>query len=565
MQNKMAYGEKQGKAVLLAAAGLLAAIFSVGGCEMFKRYPYETVNVPREKLNRIEKLDLEAMSTIKEETGPPEQEPTAAEPPKQRELSIEECRAMALKNNLDLKVTSYESPMAQEGVRLAEAAFEPLVFSQMNFTKTDAPVSLTLDASKQQYFSNTAGVEVPLRTGGIFTLSHPFSWTQTNNIFSTLDESYTTDLAFSVQQPLLRGGGVRTNTHYIRLARYDTNIAQAMTKLEVTRVLADVDRAYWQLYAVNRLLEVRRLERDLALAQKERAERMVKAGQTGEIEILRAEAAVAERVEGVILAENDVRDRQRALKQIINEAGLEIGNPTTLILTTGPNPQHYTLDHDKLIDYSFANRMELLEIELQIAKDVSTVDFARNNMLPYLALDYTYNINALSKTADDAYELMGRNRFADHRAGLVLQIPIGNQSAQSKYRRNVLQKLQHLANKQQREKQIVMEVLDTADQLEANWQRVLVTRKSSELAERTLRAEERQFELGMQISTEVLDAQTRYTNALWSAAQALAEYQLAQVDLAYATGSLLEAAQVEFMPEPQKENEIKKAGGKGNL
>ncbi len=114
-------------------------------------------------------------------------------------------------------------------------------------------------------------------------------------------------------------------------------------------------------------------------------------------------------------------------------------------------------------------------------------------------------------------------------------------------------------SKEQREKLITKEVLNAADLLEANWQRVLVTRKSSELAERTLRAEERQFELGMQISTEVLDAQTRYTNALWSVAQALAEYQLAQVDLAYAAGSLLEAAQVEFLSDEQKQNEIERA------
>lgn len=533
-------------------------VFLLSGCEMWQRYPYETVSIPSEKLNQIEKLDLEAMSQPPKESEAATEGP-AGEPETERQLSIEECRALALKNNLDLKVQIYNVPMAEEGIVQAEAAFEPLAFSRMNYTKTDAPTSLTLEASKQEYFDNTAGVQFPLRTGGDITLSHPFSWTQTNNIFSTLDEWYTTDAAFSVQQPLLKGGGVRANTHTLRIARYDTQIARAMTKLEVTRVLADVDKAYWLLFAVNKLLELRKLEHDLAQAQLERAQRMVQAGQSPEIEILRAEAAVAERVEGILLAENQVRNRQRELKRILNETGLEMETPTTLILTTEPNPQHYALDNEKLMDYSLVNRMELLEMELQIAKDVSAIDFNRNQMLPYLALDYTYNINALGQTAGDSYDLMWRNRFADHRAGLVLQIPLGNQAARSQYRRSVLQKLQHLVSKEQREKLITKEVLNAADLLEANWQRVLVSRKSSELAERTLRAEERQFELGMQISTEVLDAQTRYTNALWSAAQALAEYQLSQVDLAYAAGSLLEAAQVEFLSDEEKQNEIERA------
>ena len=44
--------------VLLLTFGL----FCLSGCEMFERYPYETVKIAPEKLHRIEKLDLEAMS-----------------------------------------------------------------------------------------------------------------------------------------------------------------------------------------------------------------------------------------------------------------------------------------------------------------------------------------------------------------------------------------------------------------------------------------------------------------------------------------------------------------------
>lgn len=521
-------------------------------CAMFEKYPYETVKVSPEKVERIDKLDLEAISKSTED----EQEQSKPVPPAQRELSLDECRAMALRNNLDMKVQRYATPIAEESLKQAEAIFEPLAFSQMSFVKTDTPTSLVLDSSKQQYFYNNAGMNVPLRTGGELTVSHPFTWTETDNIFSTLPESYTTDLAFSASQPLLRDAGVRANTHGIRIAHYNQQITMALTKLEVTRVLAEVDKAYWTLYASQKLLELRTLEHDLAVAQLERAKRMVSVGQVAEIEILRAEAAVAERAEGIILAENNLRDWQRGLKRILNETGLEMDTPTVLIPKTPPHIQHYSLDEQKLHEYAMANRMEMLEMELQIASDVSTVDFEKNRMLPYLVLDYTYNINALGQTARDSYDLMWRNRFADHRIGLTLQVPLGNKAAVSRWRQAVLQKLQDLATKEQRESKIVQEVLSAADALEATWQRILVTQKSAELAERALHGEERQFELGMQISTEVLDAQTRYTNALWTKVRALADYQLAQVDLAYATGSLLSAANVEFMTNEEKQLKI---------
>jgi len=534
---------------------LLLLLTWLGSCEMFEKYPYETVKVPAEKVERIEKLDLETMSMPPEEDAQKET-PPETEPPAQRELTLDECRAMALQNNLDMKVQRYVTPQAEETLKQAEAVFEPLAFSQMSFVKTDTPTSLTLDSSNQQYFYNNAGVNIPLRTGGELSVSHPFSWTETDNIFSTLPESYTTDLAFSASQPLLRGAGVRANTHQIRIAHYNQQITMALTKLEVTRVLAAVDKAYWTLYASQKLLELRTLEHDLAVAQLERAKRMVSVGQAAEIEILRAEAAVAARAERIILAQNNVADWQRSLKRILNEAGLEMDTPTLLIPATKPHIRHYSLDNQKLHEYAMANRMELLEMELQIASDVSTVDFEKNRMLPYLALDYTYNINALGVTARDSYDLMWRNRFADHRAGLVLEVPLGNKAAVSRWRQAVLRKLQDLATKEQRESKIIQEVLSASDALEANWQRILVTQKSAEVAERALHGEERQFELGMQISTEVLDAQTRYTDALWTKVRALADYQLAQVDLAYATGSLLSAANVQFMTEEEKRREI---------
>ena len=87
-------------------------------------------------------------------------------------------------------------------------------------------------------------------------------------------------------------------------------------------------------------------------------------------------------------------------------------------------------------------------------------------------------------------------------------------------------------------------------EFQANWQRVIATSKSVDLAARTLQAEQRQFELGLQTSTELLDAQTSYANAQTAHIQALVEYQIAQVDLAYATGSLLGAARIHFPTEP---------------
>ena len=110
----------------------------------------------------------------------------------------------------------------------------------------------------------------------------------------------------------------------------------------------------------------------------------------------------------------------------------------------------------------------------------------------------------------------------------------------------ILRRRQDILTQQHRELTIKQDVLNAADQLEANWQRLLAGRRSTVLAGRTLEAEQRQFEQGLRTSTDVLDAQARFADAQLAEIRALAEYQIAQVDLAFATGTLIQAARVNW-------------------
>jgi len=105
-----------------------------------------------------------------------------------------------------------------------------------------------------------------------------------------------------------------------------------------------------------------------------------------------------------------------------------------------------------------------------------------------------------------------------------------------------------LATHDSRRSVIEIEVLNAIDKVEANWQRILASRQNAILAGRLFEAEQRQFELGLRTSTDVLNAQTSFADAQSAEILALAEYQIALVDLAYATGTLLGAAKVQWEP-----------------
>ena len=148
----------------------------------------------------------------------------------------------------------------------------------------------------------------------------------------------------------------------------------------------------------------------------------------------------------------------------------------------------------------------------------------------------------------DSFDLLYDAGIEGHSVNAQMVIPLGNQAAKSRIRQAIYQRRQRLASRDDREKVIELEVLNAIDQAEANWQRILAARQNSILNGRLYEAERRQFELGMRTSTEVLDAQASFTNAQSSEINALAEYQIALVDLAYATGTILGSARIQWEP-----------------
>lgn len=522
------------------------AFLMLAGCEPFPGdEKFYEASIPPQKLQEIQMLQLRAAKD-NEPNRPDANQPSKGE----LALTLEQCRVLAMANNLELKVQLISPSIAAQRVSEEEARFEAAFFSKLAYIKTDTPTATTFDlvGSQLEASSMDFGVQMPLRTGGTVTFDLVDRRTKTNVVYPTFNPSYDSDASLSISQPLLRGAGTRANTHAIRIAGYERQITDARTKLEVIRVLAALDRVYWRLYAARRELEVREQQYNLAKAQLEQAQRFVSSGERSPVEVTRAEAGVAQRLEAIIVAENNLRDRERELKRVLNKPGLEMQTPTILIPDTKPDPVRYELERKRLVQLAIENRMEMLELELQIAEDISAIDYMHNQALPLVTMDYTYNVNGLGQTEDDSFDLLYDKRFEDHRFGLQMLVPLGNEAAKSRLRQAFYQRKQRLASRENRAALIEVEVLNAIDQLEANWQRILAGRQRTILDGRLYKAEKRQFELGLRTTTDVLDAQTKFADAQSAEILALAEYQIALVDLAYATGTLLGADKVRWEP-----------------
>ncbi len=495
-------------------------------------------------------------------TGVPDTKGTNGQAPAaeaSRKLGIADCRLAALRNNLDLQVALVDPRIAQTFVSEEEAKFDQLIFAKAKFSRkllpandsdlvqfktigvndlTDQIVKLQEPPQQKDILEAELGVSIPLRTGGRFTVSTPINELRTDGAgFKT--QQFRSALRFSFSQPLLRDAGINVNVAGIRLARYEQRAADVKTRLSAIRVIATVDKAYWALYTSWGELDVRRQQYQAALDNLKLVRRRVQEGLSAPIEMNRAEIGVAERVEQLVVAETSLKLRQRQLKFLLNDPAIGMEAPTTLIPTTAPVLVSFEFSPGELTARALDGRLELLDLELKLAADAIKIDYLHNQTLPLFMLEYEYSslgrANELGNALADAWEFNSH----DWGLGLRMEIPVSNELRENRLRRAVQEREQRLMTRQLREMTVRREILDAIDQIGLNWNRILAARQNVLIAGKNYDAELKQFKEGLRTMTEVLETLTRLGEAQVREIRAISDYQVAQVDLAFATGTTL--------------------------
>jgi outer membrane protein len=456
------------------------------------------------------------------------------------ELTLEEVRAATLANNLDLKVDLINPAIEQRSLDAERAKFEAAFFGSASYDRVsekETGVSSTRNAYE-------VGIESPLYTGGSIEVGMPFGESDSDDYEGVADAA----VSVSVIQNLLRGGGMRINTHSIRIAGYQKHSVDARTKQSAIFLLADADVAYWDLYVSCRELEVSREQYKLAQDQLRHAQKKVAAGAAAKTEIIRAEAGLSRAINSLINDETRVQNSQLDLERIMNRQDMPLDANIRIKPMTEPNPLGLDINEEKLVEIALSNRMDTIQWELQLAIDKLRVESARNRMLPDLRLSYRYDTGTEAGDIGHALGSFGDRTSDEHYIGLSASIPMGNRAARAGWEQARLRRLQDEADYASRRQYIRQEVYRRVRELNNSWRRILAAEKDVETAYSTYRVEQSQFQVGNRTSTEVLDSAAQLAQAQLRRISALAGYEVAQIYLAQATGTLLGYSRIILEP-----------------
>ena len=206
------------------------------------------------------------------------------------------------------------------------------------------------------------------------------------------------------------------------------------------------------------------------------------------------------------------------------------------------------LDEQTMIEAAIANRTDMIRMELRLAIDEFNIESARNATLPDITFDYNFGARTESGTVGRALENLANDSFSSHSIGLSASIPLGNEVAKARLQRTRLQRMQDLMTREQLQQRIRQEVREAVNDLRQNWRRILAAAQNLIAAENDYEVEQSQFLIGRSSSTEVLRRAGALGDAQLRKIRAFVGYEIAKVNLARTTGTLLGYGRIQLQP-----------------
>ncbi|MGH9176077.1 MAG: TolC family protein, partial [Vicinamibacterales bacterium] len=320
-----------------------------------------------------------------------------------RRLSIDEAVALALEQNIDLQVDRIDPQVQDYSIAVARSGWTPVFFSSLqtrNQTNPPQDVFGGAETITDERLSSQAGVQQLLPFGGA---SYSASWNSgrvsTNNIFSSFNPQLNSQVAFNYTQPLLRNFRIDATRQQVQVSQKNREISEVQLQQSIAVTTRNVKNAYWDLVYANNNLAVQRQSLELAQRSFRDNRARVEIGTMAPLDIVQAEAEVAQREEGVILAEAAIARAEDRLRALISNP---VDQPefwnTRLEPSDPPAFQPVSVDIDAAVRNALAARTDLAATRKQIESNDISIRYFRNQSLPDVNALVNYSAIGLAGT-----------------------------------------------------------------------------------------------------------------------------------------------------------------------
>jgi outer membrane protein len=476
------------------------------------------------------------------------------------ELSLRSYLELVMANNTDVTIQKVTVEFQKNAITRAFGRFDPTLQASFSSTRTRSPSTDVLQgAATLSQLSQPAdfAYQQTLDTGTQYNVGFRGSKSASNSSFSTFNPALNARLSFGFTQPLIRNRGRSITRLPILIARSRLRASEYSLRDQLIRLLVTAENAYWDVVGARENITVQEESLKLRNEALKRAERELELGARSPLDIYQPQADYASAE--IAQAEDALR------RQIGADLDPQFRNmPVALTETVSPPTDVGPIDKEATVEKALATRPDLRSTRQNLETDQLSIKSATNALRPDLSLTGSYistgrggtyyeKSNVFNDAGDPSTiiqvtpggfgnalsQLFGFG-FPTYALGITLRLPLRDRAASADLADAVLQKRLDTLRARSAEQSIRLEVLNAISQVESSREAVKLAIVARDLAQKTLEAEQKKYELGTTELFFVLDAQTKLTTAQSRLVTESIDYRRNLLDLLRYTGELLE-------------------------
>jgi len=483
-------------------------------------------------------------------------------------------------------------------------SFDPVVSGSVNWQRSTIPVnnpllsgtgtSATIPSLTTNGYTYNFGYTQGFHTGTNFSTTFDTSRAASNSPQNLFNPFVQPVLTATLTQPLLNGFGILVNTRYILEAKNSLKIADSQLAQQVMATVTQTSNDYWELVYDRENVKVQEAAVGVSTKLFEDNKKQLQIGTMAPLDVLTAESQVATDQQNLIVAQTTRLQQQTVLLNDITKnlmapdlQGIEIV-PTTTIAT----PEIVeNIPLDDAVKEAWQKRPEIYQSDLNLKNAGIEAKATKNALLPALNVYAQYSATGLSGNSITSTsnipssitpipsepivdsitglqignEVVGfpvfpttlktnglgaalsslfENKFPSYAAGVTFSIPIRNRSAQADNARALLNERVQQTQYRQTQNTIVLNVRNTMIALQQDRAQVAAAEKARNLAQQTLDAEQKKYQLGSSTSYNVVLRSRDLTAAEGTELRAKVNLEEALVNFNQAMGRTLEVNRI---------------------
>ena len=484
-----------------------------------------------------------------------------------RELTIEQARALAMTQSLNIESQIQAYLVNSDNEKAAKWVYEPEFQAIARQEITDVDNFNVDSASSNSTFTDRedstylASLQSVLPTGGTIALENRFIdridnfgagiFNNNSNIYRRQFQAFA---GINFQQPLLKKAESLNdpNNRYakvqIQLAEKQSEIAFQKLRQDLSEFLAGVEISYWELNHAIQLTKT--WEQSVASATQILADNKerVRLGRMADLELLETESEVAQRETELKDASIKVSNAQAKLYNYFSEVFALMDEP--LIPTEVPSLVPINETREEALSYSLQNHPLYLQKKEEAERQGLVLLYAENQRLPQLDLNLSYGFNGLADTVTNSLKKLDDFDKVSWTAAVQLNVPIlGNRQAYHQMAAAKRNKRKALIDLKETETQILNNIHSAYVNLKIGFETQQRNIQNVEFKEELLEAELVKLDEGKSNSREVFEVEKKLTEAKVKELEKVLEYQKYLIVLSFSKGKFLAERNIDFEKE----------------